>query len=160
MKLPIALLCLFTTTAPAVTTNRVVHASWEASPETNVTWYVVAYGNSHTYTITNLVFGRLNTNWTLHTSNMPPGVSYFVVQAFSGATNRSKFSVEVPWTNKPPILLEPPLSEPSPALLTVYFSAASTIDGPRTNLASFTLPVLLADRQRFYFTRLELAETP
>lgn len=147
---------------PGLVLSQTVRSVWEANSETNVIGYRVLYGtNSQRYLFTNTVVGRLNTNLVLTASNLPSGVSYWVVQAFNDAGLTSLNSYELLYTNAPPQVTPVPPSPPKGFRLSANLQAGITPAGPWTNLALINVPLPPAvDKQQFYRTRLLLEELP
>lgn len=147
---------------PSLAISQTVRSVWEANTETNVIGYRVLYGtNSQRYHVTNTVVGRLNTNLVLTISNVPSGVTYWVVQAFNDAGLTSLNSYELLYTNAPPPVPPVPPSAPKGFRLSANLQAGMTPTGPWTNLAHLNVPLPPAiDRQQFYRTKLLLEELP
>lgn len=117
----------------------VAKCSWDANPEANVTGYRVLYGtNSQQWNVTHAVSGRLTTSLTV--SNLPVGVTYWVVQALAEGVSSSP-SFEVLWTNAPPPVVPVPPSAPRGFKLSSTTQAGPTPTGPWTNLAEASIPM-------------------
>jgi hypothetical protein len=141
--------------------GQTVTASWDTNPEPTVSGYRVLYGtNSQRYVVTNTVVGRMNTNLVLQTTNVPTGVSYWVVQAYLTNGLTSPNSYEIMWTNAPPVVPSVPPSAPRGFRLSANLQAGRSPVGPWTNLAHLAVPMPLVDNQRFFRTHLLLEDLP
>lgn len=140
----------------------VAKCSWDANPEAHVTGYRVLYGtNSQQWNVTHTVVGRLNTSLTV--SNLPVGVTYWVVQALAEGISSSP-SFEVLWTNAPPPVVPVPPSAPRGFKLSSTTQAGPTPTGPWTNLAESNIPMPpmppTNQTARFFRSTLLLKELP
>ncbi len=128
-----------------------VKCSWDVATETNVIGYKVLWGLASTqWNQTNIAMGRLNNTINLQ---LPVGVSYLVVQSFSG-DEESLPSSEVPWTNAPPLV------PPKNFKVTAIIQASITPDGPWRNLAHMVLPLPPGGERENYRTRMSVEGGP
>lgn len=139
----------------------VAKCSWDPNPEPEVTGYRVLYGtNSQQWNVTHTVAGRLTTSLTV--SNLPVGVTYWVVQAVAEGIASSP-SFEVLWTNAPPLVVPIPPSPPRGFKLSSTTQAGPTPTGPWTNLAESNIPMPpmpTSQVARFFRSTLLLKELP
>ncbi len=106
-----------------------VKVAWDIHPDVVCTGYLVLYGTrSQSYSVTNVVSGRLNNTAVL--TNLPTGVIYVVAQATGEDDNAtSGYSNEVLWTNAPA------LTPPRNLQLKATIQSSVSSNGPWRDLA-------------------------
>lgn len=134
--------CLAVLTLISATVARDITLAWDASPSTNVMFYVVSMGTNEggPYPQQWPVFGRDNT--TLTVTRLAPGRYFFVAQAVNASNLWSDFSnqleVDIP---EPPALT---LIERASVSLTGVVYRATNVLGPwqeLVRLPSVTVPL-------------------